>query len=76
MVLAGLGMTPSAPALPAPGPPGHLTVQLDGRVVGSVRASTAPAMVAHLRAIKAAQLARQQPQLTPGGGPCCLLPHA
>lgn len=64
-VLAGLGMVPSAPMLPAPPPPGHLCVQLDGRVVGHVRASLAGAMVAHLRAIKAANLAMEE-QLTPG----------
>lgn len=65
-VLGGLGMVPVAPVLPAPSPPGHLCVQLDGRVVGHVRSTLAPAMVAHLRAIKAANLAAEE-QLTPGG---------
>jgi hypothetical protein len=41
-------------------------LQLDGRVVGHVRTSLAAAMVAHLRAIKAANLAAEE-QLTPGG---------
>ena len=41
-------------------------LQLDGRVVGHVRTSLASAMVAHLRAIKAANLATEE-QLTPGG---------
>lgn len=66
MVLAGLGMAPAAPALPAPPPPGHLTVMLDGRVVGSIKASLAPAMVSHLRGVKAAKLAAEQ-DLTPDG---------
>ncbi|EFN59491.1 hypothetical protein CHLNCDRAFT_138110, partial [Chlorella variabilis] len=64
-VLGGLGMVPVAPNLPAPPTPGHLCVQVDGRVVGHVRASLAGAMVAHLRAIKAASLAAEE-QLTPG----------
>jgi hypothetical protein len=58
-------MVPTAPVLPSPPAPGHLCVQLDGRVVGHVRASLAGAMVAHLRAIKAANLAAEE-QLTPG----------
>jgi len=41
-------------------------VQVDGRVVGHVRASLAGAMMAHLRAVKAANLAAEE-QLTPGG---------
>ena len=65
-VLTGLGMVPSQPLLPLPPPPLHLAVHLDGRVVGSVRAGLAPAMVAHLRAIKAARLAEEE-DLTPGG---------
>ncbi|KAL4859361.1 DNA-directed RNA polymerase I subunit 2 [Chlorella vulgaris] len=64
-VLGALGMVPIAPVLPSPPAPGHLCVQLDGRVVGHVRASLAGAMVAHLRAIKAANLAAEE-QLTPG----------
>ncbi|KAL4423560.1 hypothetical protein ABPG77_004600, partial [Micractinium sp. CCAP 211/92] len=64
-VLGSLGMVPAAPVLPAPPLPGHLCVQLDGRVVGHVRASLAGAMVAHLRAVKAANLAAEE-QLTPG----------
>lgn len=65
-VLAALGMVPVAPMLPAPALPAHLSVQLDGRVVGHVKAGLAGAMVAHLRAIKAANLAAEE-QLTPGG---------
>jgi DNA-directed RNA polymerase I subunit RPA2 len=64
-VLGALGMVPTAPLLPAPPAPGHLCVQLDGRVVGHVRASLAGAMVAHLRAIKAANLAAEE-QLSAG----------
>lgn len=45
-VLTGLGMVPSAPALVPPGPPAHLTVMLDGKVVGSIAAALAPSMVA------------------------------
>lgn len=63
-VLGALGMLPVAPLLPAPPEPGHLPVQLDGRVVGHVRSSIAPAMVAHLRAIKASALAAEE-SLTP-----------
>jgi DNA-directed RNA polymerase I subunit RPA2 len=65
VVLAGLGMVPAAPALPAPPPPGHLTVMLDGKVVGAVRAALAPALVAHLRGVKAARLGAEE-DLTPG----------
>ena len=62
-VLTGLGMSASAstgPAVPIPPPPSHLIVQLDGKVVGSVRSTMAPALVSHLRAIKAGQLAIQE----------------
>lgn len=56
-VLTGLGMLPSAPALAPPPPPDYLAVQLDGRVVGHVRSGgPAAALVARLRAIKAATL--------------------
>lgn len=64
-VLTSLGMVPSTPLLPLPPPPLHLTVHLDGCVVGSVKAGLVPAMVAHLRAVKAAQLAQEE-NLTPG----------
>lgn len=64
-VLSGLGMVPSQPLLPMLPPPLNLAVHLDGRVVGSVRAGLVPAMVAHLRAIKAARLAEEE-DLTPG----------
>ena len=63
MVLSGLGMIPTSAA--APTPPNHLTVMLDGKVVGSIKANLAPAMVAHLRAVKAAKLAVQE-DMTPG----------
>lgn len=62
MVLAGLGMAPSTAATPIPS--NHLTVMLDGRVIGSIKANLAPAMVSHLRAIKAAKLALEE-ALTP-----------
>lgn len=64
MVLTGLGMTPATAAGPIP--PFHLVVMCDGKVLGTVRASLAPAMVAHLRGIKAAKLAREE-DLTPEG---------
>lgn len=48
-VLVTIGRVTSMPA-----PPVHLTVTLDGAVVGSVRASEAPAVVAALRAGKVA----------------------
>ncbi|KAG1670388.1 hypothetical protein FOA52_000148 [Chlamydomonas sp. UWO 241] len=53
-VLAALGMTPVAPATNPPPPPAYLSVMLDGRIVGSLRAESAPTVVARLRAIKAA----------------------
>lgn len=63
MVLTGLGMVPSAAA--APIPPAHIVVMLDGKVVGSVKVGLARAMVAHLRAVKAAKLAAES-AYTPG----------
>eukprot|EP01116_Phalansterium_solitarium_P017485 TRINITY_DN4314_c0_g1_i2.p1 TRINITY_DN4314_c0_g1~~TRINITY_DN4314_c0_g1_i2.p1 ORF type:complete len:1147 (+),score=392.00 TRINITY_DN4314_c0_g1_i2:142-3582(+) len=49
-VLASLGMSPAAPGLVPPG--AHLTVMLDGRIVGSVAPSLASGLVARLRALK------------------------
>ena len=64
MVLTGLGMVPATAAAPIPST--HLAVLVDGKVVGAVRAALAPALVAHLRAIKAAKLAMEE-SLTPDG---------
>jgi hypothetical protein len=44
-VLSGLGMTPSSPAVTPPPPSTHLTVMLDGKVVGSVANSLAGRLV-------------------------------
>ena len=57
MVLTGLGMTPSTASGAIPS--SHLVVMVDGKVVGSIKTTIAPAMVAHLRAIKAAKLATE-----------------
>ena len=59
-VLAGLGMTPMAPAMTPPRPPTYITVMLDGKLVGHVRSLTAPALVSRLRDIKAAKLAEEE----------------
>ena len=59
-VLAGLGMTPVAPAMTPPRPPTYLTVMLDGKVVGHVRSIAAPALVTRMRHIKAAKLAEEE----------------
>ena len=59
-VLAGLGMTPIAPAMTPPRPPTYITVMLDGKLVGHVRSLQAPAMVSRLRDIKAAKLAEEE----------------
>lgn len=64
-MLTSLGMVPAQPQLPLPPPPLHLAVFVDGRVAGAIRAGLAPAMVAHLRAIKAARLAEEE-NPTPG----------
>jgi len=56
-VLAELGMAPATSAAPPPSLPRHLTVMLDGRLVGSVAAPIAPHLVDRLRLIKAARLA-------------------
>ena len=56
-----------APAMPLPPAPGHLTVHLDGRVLGSIKSNLAPAAVSHLRGLKAARLAQLE-NLTPGEG--------
>ena len=59
-VLAGLGMTPIAPAMTPPRPPTYIAVMLDGKLVGHVRSLQAPALVARLRDIKAAKLAEEE----------------
>ncbi len=59
-VLAGLGMTPIAPAMTPPRPPTYLTVMLDGKLIGHVRTLSAPALVSRLRDIKAAKLAEEE----------------
>lgn len=59
-VLAGLGMTTIAPATTPPRPPTYITVMLDGKLVGHVRSLNAPALVSHLRDIKAAKLAEEE----------------
>lgn len=59
-VLAGLGMTPIAPAMTPPQPPTYITVMLDGKLVGHVRSINAPALVTRLRDIKAAKLAEEE----------------
>lgn len=55
-VLSGLGMVPSAPATVPPGPPSHLTVFLDGKVVGTIPSCLAAGAVTRLREIKACLL--------------------
>jgi hypothetical protein len=59
-VLAGLGMTPIAPAMTPPRPPTYLPVMLDGKLIGHVRSLSAPALVSRLRDIKAAKLAEEE----------------
>lgn len=59
-VLAGLGMTPIAPAMTPPRPPTYIAIMLDGKLVGHVRSLQAPALVARLRDIKAAKLAEEE----------------
>lgn len=59
-VLAGLGMTPIAPAMTPPRPPTYITVMLDGKLVGHVRSLQAPVLVSRLRDIKAAKLAEEE----------------
>ena len=44
-ILASLGMVPSAPAMTPPPPPAYLPVMLDGKIVGSIRATAATALV-------------------------------
>ncbi len=48
-LLAASGMVPASPALALPCPPHHLPIMLDGLVIGSVRAATAPKLVTALR---------------------------
>lgn len=62
ILLTQLGMVPASAASPTP--PSHLIIMLDGRVLGSIKATLAPALVAHLRGIKAAKLALEE-DLTP-----------
>jgi DNA-directed RNA polymerase I subunit RPA2 len=54
--LAGAGMADATPDAPAPRLPGHICVQLDGRVAGHIAADRAAAVVAKLRSAKAAAL--------------------
>jgi type IV secretory pathway TrbF-like protein len=70
-VLAGLGMTPIAPAMTPPRPPTYLTVMLDGKLIGHVRSLSAPALVSRLRDIKAAKLAEEES--TPVGATTIML---
>jgi len=62
-LLAAHGMVPSAPATAMPCPPQHLTVLLDGGVVGSVRAPHSQALVNVLRAAKASTTSGVPPSL-------------
>jgi hypothetical protein len=55
-VLVQLGMIPAIPALARVAPPTHLTVLLDGRVVGYMETSAIPAAVAHIRHLKVAKV--------------------
>lgn len=52
-VLTCQGMVPAAPALTSPGPPTHLTVMLDGRVVGSVSTPQAVVLVGRCGSVSA-----------------------
>ena len=63
MVLSGLGMVENAVAMPIS--PDHLQIQLDGKLIGTIKSSLAGAMVSQLRAIKAAKLASEE-DLSPG----------
>ncbi|GFP98191.1 DNA-directed RNA polymerase i subunit rpa2 [Phtheirospermum japonicum] len=51
-VLVSIGMTPSMPKLEQAGPPEILSVQLDGRVVGSIASDIVEKAVSHLRRLK------------------------
>jgi DNA-directed RNA polymerase I subunit RPA2 len=55
-VLVQLSMIPAIPALARVAPPTHLTVLLDGRVVGYMETSAIPAAVAHIRHLKVAKV--------------------
>ncbi len=61
-----MGMKPAEPALVYPSPPSHLTVQLDGRIIGHLAAVLAPLIVQRLHSIKAAALALQEGSSSPG----------
>ena len=74
---AGVLLVTSGRAKKAPPPPAHLTVMLDGAVLGTVRASEADAVAAALRAAKTAspprapaalEVALIPPSLGGGGG--------
>ncbi|WVZ03207.1 hypothetical protein V8G54_024013 [Vigna mungo] len=51
-ILKEVGMTPSVPNTPLPGPPEALTVLLDGCVVGCIASSEVEKVVAYIRALK------------------------
>ena len=63
-IIGALGLDPLSATGRPPKLPGHLPCLLDGRVVGHVRAPAAPAVVAALRALKAAALAGRSAELS------------
>ena len=66
-VLATLGMEPAVPLGPVTPPPEALPVTLDGLLLGHVPAALVSPLVARLRALKVALLARHNgQQLQPG----------
>ena len=50
--LLEMGMLPTSTGLIPPGPPSHIQVMQDGRLIGTLRASTVGSVVARLRALK------------------------
>ncbi|CAK9217456.1 unnamed protein product [Sphagnum troendelagicum] len=69
-VLVQLGMIPAIPALARVAPPTHLTVLLDGRVVGYMETSAIPAAVAHIRHLKVAKVPEVPADLEVAYVPC------